>query len=394
LPYWFKENVFVLSVTQTIFVSANTFWIMFFPLWLSSLGISDIGVGWIFTAGTVISSFSLFVGGRLADVYGRKKIIVIGSMTYTTSILIILFFKNVFGSTFGYLIYCLGTGLFGPAVTIMLMESSPQEVRGTAYAFATRTLPSLPPALLAPLGGYFFDKGMYDVSLLVAFLSFAIITLIYMLFLRETLPKNKSTETSVYIKQSSPTVLNKFLALIILAFGIDILTTRGLNWYIPLFLAKFGYSAFEYSIFISTSTIAITVGSLISGRLTDRIGPVKTATTSWILVTITVYLFAIIPSCPSVAILLYTAWKFVGMISYTAPAILINEYYGQEKKSTAMGIYTSLIRVMTIIGPLLTTYALFFGSKTPFILKSTLTLTSIFILHIAIKLKAETGDTS
>jgi len=53
LPYWLKENVFVLSVTQTIFVSANTFWIMFFPLWLSSLGISDIGVGRFFSTANI-----------------------------------------------------------------------------------------------------------------------------------------------------------------------------------------------------------------------------------------------------------------------------------------------------------------------------------------------------
>ncbi len=388
LPLWLRGNVLVLSVTQTIFVSANTLWIVFFPLWLSFLGVDDIGIGLIFTVGTTTSALSIFAGGRLADVHGRRKVTVIGSLIYTPSILFILFLKNVLGSTLGYLTYCLGTGLAAPAITVMLMESSPQGTRGTSYAFASRVLPSLPPALLAPLGGYLFDKKMYGFSLLIAFFSFIFVTLIYLVFLKETLLKNEGIKTFTH-KRSSFNVLDKFLILIITAFGIDILTTRGINWYVPLFLKKFGYSAFRYGILISASTIAITIGSFVSGKLTDRIGPVRTATIDWILVAIVIYLFAFMSSCFTVAVLLYAVWKFVGMISYAAPALLINDHYDQKKRSTAMGVYTSLTRLVTLIGPPLTTYALFFGSRTPFIFKSILALVSITTLHIAVRLEKQ-----
>jgi len=388
LPHWLRGNVFVLSVTQTIFVSANTLWIMFFPLWLSFLGVDDIGVGLIFTVGTTVSALSIFTGGKLADVHGRRKIIIIGSLIYTPSTLFVLFLRNIFGSTLGYLTYCLGTGLAAPAITAMLMESSPQGTRGTSYAFASRVLPSLPPALLAPLGGYLFDKKMYDLSLLIAFFSFTAITLIYLAFLKETLLKNENIKTFTH-KRSSFNILDKFLILIITAFGIDILTTRGINWYVPLFLKKFGYTAFRYGILISASTIAITIGSFVSGKLVDRIGPVRTATIDWILVAIVIYLFAVMPSCFTVTVLLYTVWKFVGMISYAAPALLINDHYDQKERGTAMGVYTSLTRLVTLIGPPLTTYALFFGSRAPFVFKSVLALVSIIALHIAVRLEKQ-----
>jgi len=380
---WLKGNVAVLSLTQTIYVSANAIWIMFFSLFLKDLGLSELELGYIFSIEAIVISVFLFIGGRIADIIGRKKTIIYGSIIFTSGPIIMSLGSTIQLVLLGYYIFFAGAGISSSAISILVLESSPSKSQGIAYMFVHRALPSLPPAITILIGGYLYEHGLFTISLLLASMCFSVIVIMNIFMLQETLSKNRnSLDHHDYTKKETKRLfLDKKLFLIIIIFGAYVTISNGLSWYIPIYLRNLGHSAVEYSYLISISTVAISIGSLLFGKLIDKFGPIKIATILWFIISVFSYAFSI-QTYLIALILLYSIWSFFSTGITPIPSILIKNNYPQNVRTSALGTYRAFIRIISIFGPVTVGYITYYGADKPFLLLSGISLMSILILKI------------
>nr|WP_229826637.1 MFS transporter [Sphingobacterium griseoflavum] len=102
------------------------------PDWSEHLGIGNKGL--FFTAYTLSSIMIRFVSGKVADRYGRIKVMVVGVFIVALAVLIIGLGESVEGLILGAIIYGIGTGVLSPAVNAWTIDLSLPQHRGKAMA--------------------------------------------------------------------------------------------------------------------------------------------------------------------------------------------------------------------------------------------------------------------
>jgi MFS family permease len=73
-----RKNVLIMTVSNTITTSANSLWIMFMPFFFEDIGVEIIVIGFVFTFVALSRASTTLIGGRAADRFGRKPIILVG----------------------------------------------------------------------------------------------------------------------------------------------------------------------------------------------------------------------------------------------------------------------------------------------------------------------------
>lgn len=102
------------------------------PDWSEHLGISNKGL--FFVAYTVASIAIRFVSGKFADRYGRIKVMFVGLIIITISLVLIGTGNSVSGLLIGASIYGIGTGILSPALNAWTIDLSLPQYRGRAMA--------------------------------------------------------------------------------------------------------------------------------------------------------------------------------------------------------------------------------------------------------------------
>ena len=151
----FKGNVGVIALSWILFGVGMSLTIPYFPLYIRMLGGEYIHIGLIGFWSNLISSFLTLLGGYIADVYGRKKIVV-----YLTWGLVATRFLYAAAPSWEIvLIINIAEACFRmyiPALSAILMDSLPPEKRagGLLLAGSATIIPGL---VFPPLGGYLLD---------------------------------------------------------------------------------------------------------------------------------------------------------------------------------------------------------------------------------------------
>jgi len=102
------------------------------PDWSQHLGIANKGL--FFTAYTVASIAIRFVSGKVADKFGRIKVMFVGLLIITLSLLVLGWGDNIEGLIIGACIYGIGTGILSPALNAWTIDLSLPQYRGKAMA--------------------------------------------------------------------------------------------------------------------------------------------------------------------------------------------------------------------------------------------------------------------
>jgi len=102
------------------------------PDWSEHLGLSNKGV--FFTAYTIASILIRFISGKVADRYGRTKVIMVGLVIVALSLYLISEGDSFFRLMLGASVYGIGTGILSPAVNAWTIDLSSPQQRGRAVA--------------------------------------------------------------------------------------------------------------------------------------------------------------------------------------------------------------------------------------------------------------------
>lgn len=102
------------------------------PDWSEHLGIQNKGI--FFTAYTLSSIAIRFLSGKVADRYGRTRVMMVGLTITTASLIVIGLGKDISGLLIGASIYGVGTGILSPALNAWTIDLSLPQYRGKAMA--------------------------------------------------------------------------------------------------------------------------------------------------------------------------------------------------------------------------------------------------------------------
>ncbi len=379
-----RKNVLVMTVGNTITTSANSLWIMFMPFFYEDIGLEIIVIGFVFTFVALSRASTTLIGGRAADRFGRKPIILVGRIIYATGPLVILWalcfvdqspYLTGLIAVFGYIWMSAGSGLSRPASSMLLVESSPKKQRGLSYMLATRVIPSIPPALLILVGASFYLSGLFWLALVLGFLGLSSVVILLAAGLKESPAAPKSVQTKITPGGSTG---SWFLLLLLMAFALDGMSGSGLSWYVPLFVGDLEL----YGLMIAASTLVIAIAALGAGVLVDRVGTRAAIVSGWTLLAVTVAVFPFVHQSLEI-LFLYSIWAGLDMVDISVPPLIIAERYPKEKRASVLGLFSASTSLASIIGPSMVSFALLLGSNVPFFLKAIMNLAGVALFYMA-----------
>lgn len=245
---------------------------------------------------------------------------------------------------------------------------------------ATRVVPSIPPAALIIVGADLYANGMFWLALGIGSLGILISAVLYFVRLEETV-----TEKGHIAEERNPENHNwnqLFILLLIVAFALDGLSSKGISFYVSLWVGKDNLNTYAYM--VALSTLVIAGFGLVAGRLVDRIGIRKSLTLGWSLLSITVFLFPYSTEAFEV-LLLYSLWTGLDMIDLSIPPLVIAERYPERMRATVMGYFSSSVSVISIVGPTAISFFQLLGPTIPFLAKAAMNLAALLVFLVATK---------
>ncbi|WP_217994688.1 MFS transporter [Alicyclobacillus kakegawensis] len=147
-------------------------------IWATQFHMSNslVGVLGAFSSNAISAGVGALIGGRICDVYGRKKIYTWDLLVYSFGILWIIFAVKVWMLIVGYIVVGLAVGADVPASWTLIAELAPSKSRGKMSGFA-QVLWNLGPVITLLLALFLSPLGVLGVRLLfVHLLIVAVIT--------------------------------------------------------------------------------------------------------------------------------------------------------------------------------------------------------------------------
>ena len=181
-----ERNVLVLGLSSSFSTFGNTLWFFFFPLILESQGANVGQVGVVYGLSFLTAAILQIPAGAFADKFGRKKAVVIGSITPALTVSVIAFSSNLFLSSGAYIAFsAIGGTFFSIGRSALITESVAEEKLATSFGTFTTMAGWL--SMFAPLlGGLYLDNNLRAI-LIVSVLLYSGVATVRALFLKETL---------------------------------------------------------------------------------------------------------------------------------------------------------------------------------------------------------------
>ncbi|QKE74714.1 MFS transporter [Arthrobacter citreus] len=220
------RNVWIRVIGETITSSAMMMLMPFFALYLEGKVDSMLKVGFIMSISPIASLFGSMAGGRLADLYGRKRMMVFS--TFGTSLILVSFALVESYTSFLILSILLGisNSFFSPAASAMVADVTEPEKRTEAYGLLR--VGSNVGTVIGPLLGssvVYFSK---DSLFFIAATALGLYSIAQLILLKETLPAEKKSvkenqdKTTIPFKKVMNIISSDKLLLFYVATGVII----------------------------------------------------------------------------------------------------------------------------------------------------------------------------
>lgn len=281
---FYQGNIAVIACSSAIRSFGGGIISTYVSLYFTKIGGDIITLGLMTSIASIIQCFVLFLGGFIADHYGRRRILVLTafySMLFPSLYAIIQDWRIFIAST---IIAAFGA-ISNPASHAMIVDSIPPERRTTGIA-SLQVISSLP-IIFAPLIGGWLIKiyGLLD-GFRLACVYTAITTLasalIILFFLKETMtervgqkPKLLSDDT---LKDSTKhlTQLPNSLKTLLISYALIVFANGLVGQYYILYATKnIGLAELDWGIIVSLQFLLATILRIPGGWISDKFGKRK-----------------------------------------------------------------------------------------------------------------------
>ena len=329
-------NVLVLVVCRVILTMSQSLANPYFSLYVLALGGSVQQIGLITAIGGLAGLILYPLGGYVADMRGRVKLVGFSTFAWAASFIFMATAVNWQMVAVGLFVQQL-TLFYMPAMNAIMADSIPRGVRGMGYA-TTMAIPNAVGIVIPYLGGFLIDKVFggdlvpamhmsYTISGILAFC----VAFIRLKWLKETMITDDSD--GVKIQQIPSLLMKSYLSVAetIRWFSECLRTVAIIQMITVLFVGMagpywvvraknvVGLSAYDWGVVLLAAgafNIALVIPM---GRLIDRFGPRKMILGTALIPPIATFLF---PFCTSflqiVAVILFlTIYNCVSSPAYS-----------------------------------------------------------------------------
>jgi len=349
-----ERNIYILAFTSLLLNIAVNLYDPFLSLYFINLSASTALLGIVFAVYRVAYAVAMLPGGYLADRFGRKNLIVIGSLVFAAFLLPM----SLAGSwilALAFLVCAqLGISMYQPGTSAMIAESLTSEARAAGFGKFWSIV--MVGSLIGPvIAGYLSMGSNYGILFLFASLIMFGVTFIRFKFLVET-------KKGVILKNASK---EGFVDKLKLIWGVgsgvkfyliySCISEFGFQLMIPYMSVYWGYvihmNEFLIGIGFATFMLFMILSQIPGGKLSDRIGrkPCLIVSAFGSTVTTIVMLFC---TDPAQVILMQALGGVFAGLGHGPHEALSAELVDESVRGTALGVFRTTSGLIGAIGPL------------------------------------------
>lgn len=206
--------------------------------------------------------------GRLTDRVGRKYTILIGLFSLTVSTLLFAFSTSIFMLLLARFIQGAAAAASWTAGFALLADLFHKEQRGPVMGIALTGI-STGTLLGAPISGFLFDLGGYQLPFIITASGLFILSMVTTFILKEPIRQKQETSTNMRSLLKNKTVI--FILAIILLGETTLVLLEPL---LPVFISeRFHVSSSEIGLIFAIITIGYGMMAPISGALSNHLHP-------------------------------------------------------------------------------------------------------------------------
>ncbi len=373
-----NRNIAVLGITFIMWGTLMNLWVPFFPLYLLELGSPVEIVGLLTMLQVSASLFLNFIGGWLADRFGRKKVLVYGCL-FELIYLFLFLLANTWEQVIPAIIAMAVTQIYAPAMNILVLESLPSQKRGAALGLFYAII-GVPSVFAFFFGGVIVEsigivQGM-RIIWIVCIIAGIAKTLFRQFFMYETLKKDDAIKSEKSVEEPTHVSFARYITPFVLVASLTALAVSVATPYLVVFAVnEIGLTKVEWGFITMVYGLLVTILTMPFGILSDRIGRKACLLITRVVWSLTL-LFIIFANSFNQVLLIQSIQGISAGLSGERPrspgsgatwqAFLANSF-PSSKRGKAFGIIGTISGLIGLIGSYLGGYLWEgFGPKLPF----------------------------
>lgn len=322
-------------------------------LWKAEYGLTDSFLGLIaaFSANAISAGVGALIGGRLCDLFGRKKIYQYDMLVYAFGMMFLVFANAPWMIVVGFIIVGLAVGADIPASWSLIAEMSPEGKRGQ-HSGVAQILWYLGPVVVLLMSLALTNLGILGAQIVFAHL--------LVIALGMTLLRSKMKESPVWeaaqndaapraaMRELLKPQYVKSLAALIGMYGFWNLWAGTNGFFFPYILQTVGAASAAESTAIQALSFAIGMASigLVFMRYADRVNQRAMFAWSAAIQVVGMALLAVFPLTIPVALLYVFLLQFGGGFgAQSFFQLWSSEMFPTLLRSTAQGVAFAIVRI-------------------------------------------------
>ena len=339
------------------------------PLYAKALNLTSAEIGLVAAASTITGIIVNFTSGLLSDLYGRKRVLLIGGTVFFTAPLFYFLATNALTLALVRAYYGLATAIFVPVSLALVSDLYPSRKGTFMGLLSSSTLVgrSLAPAIA---GALIYLFGFPPVFLLCASTGFVTLSLLSMLPSGKEGPREHRVEFEAFI---SPWLLPIGLVDAVIAMAY-----QGIETFLPL-LQALENKEWLAGLLLTTEIGIMALAKPFAGYLSDKVGRIKPIGIGLMLLASSMLLLAYADTLLwiLVSVVLFAIASSITTASTKPLATDVARYSG-----TALGLLESIKDIGQALGPIIIGLT---GAMTGYISIGILSIMSLMIFLISMR---------
>jgi MFS family permease len=270
-----EGNIRVLALQVLISQLGFGMLVVVWQPYMLSVGLTVLDLGIIQSVINFSTAAGLFIWGPLSDIFGRKRVMLLGHASRVVAVLALVISGNpIFLYAFAFFIGFSALWMqANPARTALLAESVPNEKRATAYG-TLMAISQGTSMVMASVGGYLAIVTGYWPIFAITVVGEAIGIIIMMLFVKEThhtAGANGREVGSRIIANLKPEreMMSIYLMMVMMGIGYGV----GYSLFYGALTDTYKFTTLELGLMSTATSLAWALGSIPSGKLSERFTP-------------------------------------------------------------------------------------------------------------------------
>ncbi len=329
----------------------------FQPLFLAQLGISTAVIGLVYNIRNIEQSFLRLIAGSLSDVFGRKRLIMIGLILVSLVPFIYAISWDMWLPLVAMFVSGLGLSLFFPPSEAYASSLYPPERVGEAMG--KYHMSWAVSAVIGPSAGGFLALWYpeYRHIFIVAGIVSMVAVFLFAWLTRGDVEKRNgdkmSGATRKLISEFPSTMRRLFKMKPVVAGSAAVFAHAFCHWgvptFVPIFAAKLGYNEAVIGLALTANALMIAVSLPIVGKVSDRVGRFLPIVIGLL---VSVGAFALIPNVQAewMLILLMGVLGVCAVLEFPVSQAVMMESLPLADRGSATGVWGMMMSLGGTIG--------------------------------------------